>query len=70
MHMEFIPYEKFSNIANLAKGGFSKIFKAKCDNGISSWSTRRQRFEFQGNTDVVLKSLNDSKNINFDFLNE
>ncbi|CAG8608587.1 25301_t:CDS:2 [Gigaspora margarita] len=50
--------------------GFSKIFKAKCDNCISSWNTHRQDFEFERNSDVVLKSLNDSKNINFDFLNE
>ncbi|CAG8454793.1 16949_t:CDS:2 [Racocetra fulgida] len=68
MHIDFIPFEKFSNITYLAKGGFGKIFKTKCYNGINNWSTRRQRFDLQGNSDVVLKSLNDSKNIDLDFL--
>ncbi|RIA85129.1 kinase-like domain-containing protein [Glomus cerebriforme] len=51
--IEWIPYNQIRNIEYLAKGGFSTIYTANWYDYIS----------------VVLKSLNNSSNINDDFLN-
>jgi hypothetical protein len=53
--MEFVPYEQFKNTEFIAEGGFSKIYKA-------TWIER--------NRTVVLKKLNNSKNITYKELNE
>ena len=53
--MEFVPYDQFKDVEFIAKGGFSKIYKA----------TRIGR-----NQTVVLKKLNNSKNITSKELNE
>ncbi|CAG8770530.1 9792_t:CDS:2 [Gigaspora margarita] len=70
--IEFIPYEKFSNITYLAEGGFSKVYKATCANGIINDLNccERQIFSVFGNKTVVLKSLKHSESISHDFLNE
>ncbi|MCE8162881.1 MAG: serine/threonine-protein kinase [Candidatus Moeniiplasma glomeromycotorum] len=52
--LEWIPYEKFRDVEYLAEGGFSKVYKAKV--------------EKYGN--VVLKNLNNSRNMTTDFLSE
>ena len=52
--MEFVPYDQFKNIEYIAEGGFSKIYKA-------TWI---------GGPTVVLKKLNNSKNITSKELNE
>lgn len=69
--LEYVPYEQFTNIEYLAEGGFSKIYKAIWKDGpITSWYSKKQRFHRKKNCGVVLKSLNDSKNISTSFLNE
>ncbi|CAG8658492.1 10643_t:CDS:2 [Cetraspora pellucida] len=70
--IEFIPYEYFKNIIYLSEGGFSKIYKATCVNGIrTEWNSRKRRFaEAIINATVVLKCLNSSEAISHDFLNE
>ena len=55
--MEFVPYDQFKNIKFIAEGGFSKIYKAIWIDGYTS-------------TTVVLKKLNNSKNITSKELNE
>ncbi|UZO02397.1 uncharacterized protein OCT59_020878 [Rhizophagus irregularis] len=72
--MEFIPYDQFNNIEFIAEGGFSKIYKATwVDGPINNWDeiknnhwniTRRKNYT------VVLKKLNNSKNIASKELNE
>ncbi|CAG8654226.1 9370_t:CDS:2 [Cetraspora pellucida] len=69
--IEFIPYEQFDDIIYLSEGGFSKIYKARCVNGIrTKWNGRQQRFTHNTNATIVLKSLNNSEAISHDFLNE
>ena len=67
--MEFVPYEQFKNVEFIAEGGFSKIYKATwIDGPISEWYGKdpyRER-----NETVVLKRLNNSKNITTKKLNE
>ncbi|GBC44971.2 kinase-like domain-containing protein [Rhizophagus irregularis DAOM 181602=DAOM 197198] len=72
--MELIPYDQFTNIEFIAEGGFSKIYKATwVDGPINNWNrikddywniTRRKNYT------VVLKKLNNSKNITPKELNE
>ncbi|CAG8732498.1 23633_t:CDS:2, partial [Gigaspora rosea] len=53
------------------KGGFSKIYKAICINGIKKeWNSRKQIFIFDKSCDVILKSIKNSETIGFNFLNE
>jgi hypothetical protein len=66
--IEWIPYSKLRNIEYLTKDGFSTIYKAIwLDEDICSWNNT---WDGYGGTYVVLKSLNNSSNINDDFLNE
>src|SRR3954454_7808108 len=67
--LEWIPYEKFSDIEFLAKGGFGTVHKAKWIDGgyIEYWDTKWNRID---NKDIVLKCLNDSQNLTTDFLQE
>src|ERR1043166_1196296 len=72
--LEWIPYEKFSNVEYLAKGGFGTMHKAKWSNGfICYWNLSQNKWH-RGTSysvyEVVLKSLNNSQNITTDFLQE
>ena len=66
--LEWIPYDKFKNIEYLDKGGFSIIYKAIWLEG--PWSHDEESWMNQNNHTVVLKSLNNSSNLNEEFLNE
>ena len=70
--MEFVPYEQFKNVELIAEGGFSKIYKAIWIDGprITRWRKKGQRFYKRGNYPVVLKKLNNSKDITIKELNE
>ena len=72
--LEWIPYEKFSDIEYLAKGGFGTVHKAKwIDGPIGYWNTNENkwnRYIYYSDYNVVLKSLNNSQNITTDFLQE
>ena len=67
--MEFISYDRFKNIEFIAEGGFSKIYKATwVDGPVDNYN--RKRDNRQPNYTVVLKKLNNSKNITSKELNE
>ena len=69
--LEWIPYEKFSDIEYLAKGGFGTVHKAKWIDGyINYWHTSQNKWCRYINEDIVLKSLNNSQNMTTDFLQE
>src|SRR4051794_3225217 len=70
--LEWIPYEKFSDIEYLAKGGFGTVHKAKWNDGcILHWNIYKTKW-FRNNYDnyIVLKCLNDSQSLTTDFLQE
>src|SRR4051812_42534299 len=54
--MKFVPYDQFENVEFIAEGGFSKIYKA-------TWIAGECQH-------VVLKKLNNSKNVTSKELNE
>ncbi|EXX73120.1 Cmk1p [Rhizophagus irregularis DAOM 197198w] len=71
--LEWIPYDRFEGVEQIAKGGFSKVYSAtwidgkanyfKQDDG--SWKRRET-----GSIRVALKKLNESQNISAEYLNE
>ena len=66
--LEYVPYEKFKNIEFIAEGGFSKIYKATwIDGPVMKYDKEFNRLK---NYTVVLKKLNNSKNITSKELNE
>ncbi|UZO02378.1 uncharacterized protein OCT59_020859 [Rhizophagus irregularis] len=70
--MIFVPYDRFKNVNFIAEGGFSKIYKAIwIDGPIRGWSKKNQYYtRVKSNYDVVLKRLNNSKDITSKELNE
>ena len=84
--LEWIPYDRLINIKFLATGGFNTIYKATwLDGFINEWDYNEQKwfrvneetlisdgedFDIITGYDVVLKSLNNSSNLNDGFLNE
>jgi hypothetical protein len=61
--MEFVPHDQFKNIEFIAEGGFSKVYKATWVDGPI------YKYGLFDHT-VVLKKLNNSKNISSKELNE
>lgn len=69
--LEWIPFEDFQKVTYIAKGGFGTIFSATWPKGnIYSWDIENQKWDRDANAKVALKSLDDSSDINADFLNE
>src|SRR5215469_4064485 len=62
--LEWIPYYKFHNIKYIAKGGFSKVYRANWIDGyIRNWDNKNQNWLRNKDKFVALKSLNNSKNV-------
>ena len=76
--LEWIPYNRLTNIKYLAKGGFSTVYKAIwLDGCIDNWDCDKKQWdrithvsEGYNGYSVVIKSLNNSSNVNDEFLNE
>ncbi|GES87610.1 kinase-like domain-containing protein [Rhizophagus clarus] len=70
--IEWIPFDKLHNIEYIAKGGFGMVYKSKWVDGyIQSWDNKKQDWKRLGsNMFVALKSLNNSKNVTIEFINE
>jgi serine/threonine protein kinase len=68
--LEFVPYDQFKNIEFIAEGGFSKIYKAIWANGPIDMFYSTDNIVRKNNYTVVLKKLNNSKNIISKELNE
>ncbi|RHZ43810.1 hypothetical protein Glove_853g10 [Diversispora epigaea] len=64
---QWVPFDNFYGVEYIAKGGFSRIYKGTWENKID-YSTRWQRWKKQ--QQVVLKVLNNSQNVDTEFLNE
>ncbi|EXX56169.1 hypothetical protein RirG_123530 [Rhizophagus irregularis DAOM 197198w] len=70
--LEWIPYDRLYDIKYIAKGGFGKIYRAKWIDGyIDEWDDYNQNWKRKDqNMVVALKSLNNSKNVTLEFMNE
>ncbi|UZO14416.1 uncharacterized protein OCT59_005873 [Rhizophagus irregularis] len=68
--MEWIPYSQFTNVKEIAKGGFGIIYQATwLDGSIDNEEVRIGR-ERRNNETVILKKFNNSQGISKYFLNE
>jgi hypothetical protein len=68
--LEWIPYNRFNDIKYIAKGGFGEVYKANwIDGRIDEWGHQNWK-RYNKNLPVALKSLNNSKNITLEFMNE
>ncbi|CAG8562923.1 10178_t:CDS:2 [Dentiscutata erythropus] len=70
VYIQWIPYEKFSNIEFVGKGAFAKVYKADWIEGIGVWDYALGKRTQYPNTPVALKELNKSANISKSFLGE
>jgi hypothetical protein len=69
--LEWIEYDRFENIEYVAKGGFGTIYKAIWKDGyILNWDYETNQWDRAKSFTVALKSLNNSKDITLEFLNE
>ncbi|RIA86511.1 kinase-like domain-containing protein [Glomus cerebriforme] len=70
--LEWIPYNRFYNIEFIAKGGFGEMYKAKLIDGyLFKMDNKNQNWKRDDQSMfVALKSLNNSKNITLEFINE
>ena len=69
--LEWVPFENFQNVTYIAKGGFGKIYSAEWPEGyIWYWNINNQTWNRNAKFEVALKSLDNSSDINVDFLNE
>ncbi|UZO12655.1 uncharacterized protein OCT59_004180 [Rhizophagus irregularis] len=69
--LEWIPYDKFTNVNYVAEGGFAKVYSATwIDGQIKRWSQLSDSWRRNGSTTIALKVLNNSENISEDLLNE
>ena len=69
--LEWIPYDRFYDVEYIAKGGFSKVYKAKWKDGhIRNWDINGFQWNRYGLEFVILKSLNNSQNVTLEFIKE
>ncbi|GET64506.1 kinase-like domain-containing protein [Rhizophagus irregularis DAOM 181602=DAOM 197198] len=70
--LEWIPYDRFYDIEYIAKGGFGKVYRAYLNDGfITDWDDLNKNWKRISNDILVaLKSLDNSKNIASEFINE
>jgi hypothetical protein len=70
--LEWIPYDRFHDTEYIAKGGFGKVYiTIWIDGRIDCWDNMNKNWRrAYPNKIVVLKSLNNSKNITLEFINE
>ena len=68
--LEWIPFEKFQGVKYITRGGFGKIYSATWSEGyIRSWDIENKKWDRES-VKVALKSIDNSSDINKDFLNE
>jgi serine/threonine protein kinase len=69
--VEWVPYNRLSNIEYLSEGGFSKVYSAIWLDGlIQGWDLEHKQWKRLGKTKVALKVLENSQNISSEFLEE
>ncbi|RHZ43852.1 hypothetical protein Glove_851g16 [Diversispora epigaea] len=65
--LEWVPYKKLTNLEHIGRGGFSQIYKATWE---KSWGISHKGTLERKKTEVVLKVLNDSQNVDTEFIKE
>src|SRR2546430_327910 len=70
---EWIPYNQFSDIKEIGKGGFSTVYSAIWKDGPLEYDVNNEKYtriSYNADKKVALKCLHNSQNITNEFLNE
>jgi hypothetical protein len=67
---EWIPFDQFSDLNEVGRGGFSKVYSAIWKDGPLNYDLNKKIWTRQSYKKVALKCLFNSENINNIFLNE
>uniref|UniRef100_U9U0N3 Protein kinase domain-containing protein n=1 Tax=Rhizophagus irregularis (strain DAOM 181602 / DAOM 197198 / MUCL 43194) TaxID=747089 RepID=U9U0N3_RHIID len=67
---EWIPYDQFSNIEEIGKGGFSTVYSAIWKDGLLLYKYSSQSWKRIPNRKVALKCLHNSQNSLDEFINK
>ena len=70
---EWIPYNQFSDIKEIGRGGFATVYSAIWKDGPLKWNYANEKYARKSdykNYKVALKCLHNSQNITNEFLNE
>ena len=67
---EWIPYNQFSDIKEIGRGGFATVYSAIWKDGPLNYDYYNQEYTRNSNFKVALKCLHNSQNITNEFLNE
>ena len=68
---EWIPYNQFSDIKEIGRGGFATVYLAIWKDGPSKYDKHTEKYAKPSpNYEVALKYLHNSQNITNEFLNE
>ena len=67
---EWIPYNQFSDIKEIGRGGFATVYSAIWKDGPLEYDVDNMKYTRESNYEVALKCLCNSQNIINEFLNE
>ncbi|GBC03197.1 hypothetical protein RclHR1_05000010 [Rhizophagus clarus] len=67
---EWVPYDQFSDIKKIGRGGFATIYSAIWKDGPLIYKEKKHEYKRNSNEKVALKCLDNSQNISDKFLNE
>ena len=68
---EWIPYNQFSDIKEIGRGGIATVYSAIWKDGLLKYDNDYKEYtRISSNQKVALKYLHNSQNINDEFLNE
>ena len=68
---EWIPYDQFSDIEEIGRGGFATVYSAIWRDGPLDYDDGTEKYlNLTPNHEVALKCLHNSQNITNEFLNE
>src|SRR3954452_842575 len=67
---EWIPYNQFSDIKEIGRGGFATVYSAIWKDGRLKYDGYSKEYTRRSNKKVALKCLHNSQNITNEFLNE
>ena len=71
--LEWVPFDRFTNIKQIGEGGFAKVYSAKWIDGRSKYYKQRNGSWKKSEPEpmnVALKRLNGSQNMSAEYLNE
>ena len=67
---EWIPYDQFSDIKEIGRGGFATVYSAIWKDGPLEYDKVNKEYTRKSNYKVALKCLHNSQNITNELLNE